>query len=56
MQIDKALIYARLRVWKVSCKFHISTIYNFCSNLPVKFAIFFKNSLVLNSFYFVFFL
>ena len=40
MQIAKALINDRLRVSKVPEKFRIPTIYNFCSNLPVEFAIF----------------
>ena len=40
MQIEKVLINDRLRVSKVPEKFRIPTIYNFCSNLPVEFAIF----------------
>ena len=50
MQIDKALINERLRLSKVFRKFRISITYNFaviCSNLPVKFAIFLNNSLLL---------
>ena len=41
MQIDKALINDRLRVSKVSRKSRIP-----CSNLPEKFAIFLKYSIV----------
>ena len=50
MQIEKSLKNDRLRVSKVSWKFCILTIYNFCSNIPVKFAIFLKSSLLFNSF------
>ena len=45
MKFDKALINNHLRVPKISWKFRIPTIYNFCNNLPVKFAIFLKSSL-----------
>ena len=34
MQIDKALITDRLRVWKVSWKFYIPTINNFAVIYP----------------------
>ena len=47
MLIEKALIYDRLRVSKVSCKFRIPTIYNFAVNLPIKFSFFLKSSLLL---------
>ena len=50
MQIEKALKNYRLRVSKVSCKFHILTIYNLAV-LPVEFAIFLKSSLFFNNFY-----
>ena len=50
MQIEKALINDHLRVLKVSWNFRILTVYNFCSNLHVKFAIFLEGSLLLNSF------
>ena len=40
MQIEKALISAHLHVLNVSGKFCILNIYNFCNNVPVKFAIF----------------
>ena len=50
MQIEKSLKNDCLRVSKVSWKFCILTIYNFCSNIPVKFAIFLKSSLLFNSF------
>ena len=51
MQIEKALINDHLRVLKVSWNFRILTVYNFCSNFHVKFAIFLEGSLLLNSFY-----
>ena len=56
MQIEKALIIDRLRVSKVSWIFRIPTTHKFCSNLPVKFSIFLKSSLLFNSFYCLFYL
>ena len=55
MQIEKALIDDRLAVSKVLKVLHSSYL-KFCSNLPVKFAIFVKSSLLFNSFYCPFFL
>ena len=43
MQIEKALIKDYLCISKVSWKFQISTIYEYNSNLPMKFAIFLKS-------------
>ena len=54
MQIEEAPVNDRLHISKVSCKFRIPTKNSFCSNLPVKFAIFFKSSLLFNSFYCLF--
>ena len=48
MQIKKAPINDRFRVWKASWKFCIPTTYNFA--LPVKLAIFLKISLLFNFF------
>ena len=42
MQMEKALINDRSHVSKVSGKFRIRTVYDFCTNLPVKFRIFKK--------------
>ena len=42
MQIEKALLYDRLRVSKVSWKFSISTMYNFVVIYPLNWLIFYK--------------
>ena len=49
MQIGKALINDSLRVSKLSQTFHLPTIYNFPVILRVKFVIFLKSSLLVNS-------
>ena len=51
MQIEKALINNHLRVTKVSWTFRIPTVYDFARDLPVKFAIFLKSSLLFNIVY-----
>ena len=46
MEIEKALINDHLRFSKVSWKLRIPAIYNFCSNLLLKFAFFLKSSVL----------
>ena len=54
MQTENAVINDLLRVSKVSYTFLTSTFYNFAVILPVKFAVFLKNSLLHNSISWIF--
>ena len=54
LQIEKALINERFTCFKIIHKLSHSNYLKFCSNLPVKFAIFLKNSLLFSSFYCLF--
>ena len=54
IQIKKSLINDCLLVSKVSWKFRILIFYSYCSNLPVKFAIFLKSRPLFNSFHCLF--
>ena len=54
MQVEKALINDRLPFFKSILKTLHYNYALFCSNLPVKFAIFLNSSLLFNSFYCLF--